>query len=249
MRPFKFTTVSTFVLFLTLTATARAQAGFEACGTLVSTTACTPLFELDAGAGQMVLANYGSFQVGDRVHVVGTLQPCETACLTGVCLFANTIDSCAPCNCTPTCFGTSPAVACPCGNTGGPINGCGNSVDAFGAELSAFGGASLSEDEMVIAAWRMPSSAAVVFQGTTNAESAFGDGKLCTGGSLIRIATRTNVNGACKYPVLGEPRLAFVGNVTSPGTRVYQIWYRDEASFCTSDTFNLSNALRIDWAL
>lgn len=92
---------------------------------------------------------------------------------------------------------------------------------------------------MLIVAWRMPSSASVLFQGTTSVESAFGDRKLCTGGSLIRVATRTNVNGSCRYPVLDEPRLALVG----------QVWYRDDAAFCTSEAFNLSNGLRIDWAL
>jgi hypothetical protein len=239
----------TFVLPILLAAAAGAQANFEACGTLVSTAACSPLFEFDAGGGYVVLTNYGSFQVGDRVHVLGSLQSCRTTCLTGACLLGNTIDSCAPCHCTPLCFGTSQTVACPCGNPGGPINGCGNSVDAFGAELSALGGASLSEDEMVIVAWRMPSSVSVLFQGTSSVESAFGDGKLCTGGSLLRIATRTNVNGACKYPILGEPRLALVGQVTTPGSRYYQLWYRDDAVFCTGATFNLSNAIRIDWAL
>lgn len=242
-------TAMAVVLAFVLAAGARAQAGFEACGTLVSTASCTPIFEFDAGAGYMVLMNYGSFQVGDRVHVVGSLQSCSTACSSGTCLFGNTIDSCAPCNCTSLCFGTSPAVACPCGNSGGPINGCGNSVDAFGAELSVWGGASLSDDETVIAAWRMPSSVSVFFQGTSSVDNVFGDGKLCIGGTLLRIATRTNVNGACKYPNLGEPRLALMGNVTSPGTRYYQLWYRDDAAFCSTATFNFSNALRIDWAL
>ena len=43
--------VLTIILLLALTATARAQANFESCGTLVGTAACTPLFEFDSGRG------------------------------------------------------------------------------------------------------------------------------------------------------------------------------------------------------
>jgi hypothetical protein len=31
------------------------------------------------------------------------------------------------------------------------------------------------------------------------------------------------------------------------GTRYYQAWYRDPASFCTSGNYNLSNAIAVEW--
>jgi hypothetical protein len=37
------------------------------------------------------------------------------------------------------------------------------------------------------------------------------------------------------------------GLVAAPGTRTYQVWYRNAAAFCTSSTFNLSNGLQIAW--
>jgi hypothetical protein len=38
------------------------------------------------------------------------------------------------------------------------------------------------------------------------------------------------------------------GNVTGAGTREYQVWYRNAASFCTASTFNLTNGLQLNWA-
>jgi len=31
-------------------------------------------------------------------------------------------------------------------------------------------------------------------------------------------------------------------------TRIYQVWYRNAASFCTSATFNFSNGVAAFWA-
>jgi hypothetical protein len=38
-----------------------------------------------------------------------------------------------------------------------------------------------------------------------------------------------------------------LGQVVAPGTLLYQAWYRDAAGFCTSATWNLTNALRLAW--
>jgi hypothetical protein len=35
--------------------------------------------------------------------------------------------------------------------------------------------------------------------------------------------------------------------ITAAGQRMYQIWYRDAANFCTTANFNLTNALVINW--
>jgi len=39
------------------------------------------------------------------------------------------------------------------------------------------------------------------------------------------------------------------GLITAPGTRTYQVWYRNAAAFCTASTFNLSNGVSIVWHL
>jgi hypothetical protein len=38
------------------------------------------------------------------------------------------------------------------------------------------------------------------------------------------------------------------GAVPAGATRTYQVWYRNAAAFCTSDTFNLTNGLVVTWA-
>jgi hypothetical protein len=70
----------------------------------------------------------------------------------------------------------------------------------------------------------------------------------CAGGSVIRLKTKTNVAGASSYPGAGDPAVSVKGQITSPGTRTYQVWYRNAAAFCTPSTFNLTNGLEIAWA-
>jgi hypothetical protein len=31
------------------------------------------------------------------------------------------------------------------------------------------------------------------------------------------------------------------------GVRLYQVWFRNSATYCTSSTFNLTNGLRVTW--
>jgi hypothetical protein len=95
----------------------------------------------------------------------------------------------------------------------------------------------------------MPNSSVLYFQGT-NAISGgvvFGDGLRCAGGSVARIAVATNVANASLYPGPGQPPVSVRGGVTSPGSRVYQAWFRDPAAFCTSATFGLTNGVRVVW--
>jgi len=93
----------------------------------------------------------------------------------------------------------------------------------------------------------MPNSSCLYFQGTTQISVAFGDGLRCAGGTVIRLATKTNVGGASQYPGAGNPPVHIKGAVSAPGTRTYQTWYRNAAAFCTPSTFNLTNGVLITW--
>ena len=98
----------------------------------------------------------------------------------------------------------------------------------------------------------MPANApALYFQGTSEQNnghgSVFGDGLRCAGGSIVRLGTQINANGASRYPDAGDPSISVKGMVTSSGTRTYQIWYRNTAPFCTSAGFNLSNGVEFVW--
>jgi hypothetical protein len=94
----------------------------------------------------------------------------------------------------------------------------------------------------------MPNSAALYFQGTTQVDAQFGDGKRCVGGSITRLGTKINSNGGSQYPGAAQPTISVRG-MDSPGAvRDYQVWYRNAApGFCTPSTFNLTNGLNVTW--
>jgi hypothetical protein len=154
---------------------------------------------------------------------------------------------------TQFCLGDGSGNACPCGNSGSAGNGCANSIVAGGAHLRASGTCSIGNDTLVLQGSGMPNSSALYFQGTTQLSgglgSLFGDGLRCAGGSVIRLKTVTNANNASLYPVAGDPSVSVRGMISSPGTRTYQVWYRNAASFCTASTFNLSNGVQLSWTL
>lgn len=152
-----------------------------------------------------------------------------------------------------TCFGDGTGTACPCGNFGTAGRGCASSVSASGALLEvASGTPSTIVDSILLRASGLPSTATCLFfQGTTLlAGSVFGDGLQCTGGTVVRLATKTASSGVAFYPngVLDAP-VSVRGLLTANGgRRGYQVWYRNAATFCNASTFNLTNGLRIDWA-
>ena len=149
------------------------------------------------------------------------------------------------------CFGDGSGAACPCGNFGAPGHGCANSVSASGANLSGSGFASLAHDSLVLEGVGMPSSSALYFQGTTlvggGLGAGFGDGLRCAGGSVIRLGTQSNASGGSQYPGVGSTAISVKGQVGAPGTRSYQVWYRNAANYCTTSTSNLSNGLLVAW--
>jgi hypothetical protein len=50
------------------------------------------------------------------------------------------------------------------------------------------------------------------------------------------------------YPSGADTPVSVRGMVLAPGTRTYQIWYRNAAGFCTPSTFNVSNGLFVVWS-
>jgi YVTN family beta-propeller protein len=151
------------------------------------------------------------------------------------------------------CSGDGSGTACPCGNAGAAGQGCANSINPSGARLSAVGGSSIATDSMQLRGSGMPNAAALYFQGTAQSSgglgSTFGDGLRCAAGTIVRLGTKTNAAGTSRYPETGDASISVRGLVTTPGTRTYQVWYRNSASFCTPATFNLSNGVQIAWGL
>jgi hypothetical protein len=151
------------------------------------------------------------------------------------------------------CSGDGSGTACPCANPGTAGAGCANSLDPNGARLDGAGTASLGNDTYQIAAAGMPDSTALYLQGSTQqnggAGSVFGDGLRCVAGSIVRLGIKTNAGGASQYPSIGDPSVSLRGGIAAPGTRRYQVWYRNAAAFCTPSTFNLTNGVEVTWVM
>lgn len=147
--------------------------------------------------------------------------------------------------------GMSTATVCPCGNNGAPGRGCGNSVNALGAVLWGNGLPSISNDTLLLSGSGMPNTAStVLLQGTLAMPPApFGDGLRCVAGALTRVYIRTANAGNIQYGynVPGQLPISVQGGVAFPGTRYYQIVYRNAAPFCTVSQNNTTNALSVAW--
>ncbi|MBI5362255.1 MAG: hypothetical protein HZA53_03685 [Planctomycetes bacterium] len=140
---------------------------------------------------------------------------------------------------------------CPCANFGALGRGCAWHGGPQGALLDGQG--VTQPDTLVLEASGMPAngSSTVFLKGDAleRAGLVFGDGIRCIGGQLIRLGSKSNVNGTARYPETGDASVSVRG-YTPPGSGevgYYQARYRNAATFCTSATFNATNALRIAW--
>ena len=150
------------------------------------------------------------------------------------------------------CLGDGSGAPCPCGNEvpAGTVAGCEHSAGA-GARLSRRGAAELTSDTLILDAKGLLSSTTGFFvQGTSEAGGGngtpFGDGRLCVSGTVRRLAPAATAVGGVASTQGGAP-LSVRGAVLAPGVRTYQFWYRDPQPFCTAETFNLTNGLRVHW--
>jgi hypothetical protein len=146
------------------------------------------------------------------------------------------------------CFGHLIQLQCPCGSA---MFGCANSAGTSGARLVPSGSSSLANDTFTLTASGMtPSTSVLFFQGSssTQAGTAFGDGVRCTSGTLVRVGTKTAVNGVAQYPGPGDAPISVAGQVPGAGVlRAYQALYRDLGNFCTPHAFNLTSGVRTRW--
>ncbi|MCY2959971.1 MAG: hypothetical protein NTY35_07370 [Planctomycetota bacterium] len=208
-------------------AAAPACAAQALASTLTFTAVCGQAYTIQVGNYSVTASLYGTFSV---TETPGT--------------------PCAP-PATPVCLGDGTGAACPCANNGTAGNGCGSSVNAAGGNLTSSGAASIAGDTLVLTGTGMPNSSALYFQGTSALGSglgvSFGDGLRCAGGSVIRLGTKANSAGASQYPAVGDISVSVRGLNSAGAARVYQVWYRNAAAFCTPSTFNLTNGLSLTW--
>lgn len=150
------------------------------------------------------------------------------------------------------CFGDGSGTPCPCGNASTPGDdvGCVNSTGE-GGKLEGGGLASVAADTFHLDASDVPSTNGIYLQGTLRANggagTVLGDGLLCVAGTLVRLAVVPSTGGSSTYPDTGDLAVSVRGNVQPGATHTYQLWYRDPAGWCTSATYDLTNALEVVW--
>lgn len=154
---------------------------------------------------------------------------------------------------TYVCAGDGSGTPCPCGNSSPPgaNRGCLQSF-GVGGRLRTEGFASLAQDSLALVLDDLPTTTSVLcFQGTSTANggsgAVFGDGLRCASGSVVRLGILVTSGGAARLPAIGSNPLHVTGGITAPGTRTYQAWFRNSASFCTPSTFNLTNGATLAW--
>lgn len=151
-----------------------------------------------------------------------------------------------------TCLGDGTGASCPCGNVGGAGRGCATSFGP-GARLSSVGAASVTNDALVMSVEGVSNTTVTFVQGSqagaAGAGAAFGDGLRCATGTVIRLGQKQAVGQFATYPETGDASISSRGAIPSHGgTRIYQVWFRNAAAFCTPATFNWSNGLAVTWA-
>jgi len=152
------------------------------------------------------------------------------------------------------CSGDGTAAACPCATPGAWNGGCPNSATA-GAILSGAGSAHTGNDTLALLVRDLPLNATVLYlQGSTQVNggngTVFGDGLRCVSGTILRLGTRPSSGGVSTwgFGAPGSPLLSVQSSVPSGGdVRLYQAWYRNAAPYCSTATYNLTNALEVLW--
>jgi len=193
--------------------------------------------------------------IGDACEIAAGAPDCNTNGIPDTCDIAggssldanaNGIpDECEGGNFTPYCFGYT---GCPCGNNSPPGSekGCTNS-SGIGARLLGSGNSSLSNDTVVLFCDGMQTNPgfALFFQGDVPVQVPFQDGFRCVTGNVIRLGTKSHA-GSTFYPQSGDPSVSVRGQVTLPGVRYYQVWYRNVFGPCGTGS-NLSAGLQVTW--
>lgn len=143
------------------------------------------------------------------------------------------------------CFGDGSDGACPCGNSSvaGSGEGCVNS-NGRGARLSGFGSTSVSADDLLMEASRLPvGTFALLFSGTqSQSGSTVGSGLLCAAGTNIRMGVRiAGQNGRATWGLGLAAQVGFLAG----DTRTLQVAYRDPVGSPCAAPFNYTSALQL----
>jgi hypothetical protein len=134
---------------------------------------------------------------------------------------------------------------CPCG-PGTLDSGCDIAQGTGGVKLAVVGQETTPQNRVTMTGSGFPTGVApavvVIRSGALGSPpSPFGDGILCIGSPVVRLAATAAAGGASTH-VFGHSAMA------GPGDFHYQLWFRNQpASFCGPESFNLSNGRTLTW--
>ncbi len=153
------------------------------------------------------------------------------------------------CEQTYTRYCTCEAGLGPCGNDS-PGTGCLNST-GVGGLLCGVGTTSVATDDLEMDATGLPPGApSLLFSGTAQVQTPFGDGLRCVSSSVVRLGVQTaNGSGIAYWGPGILNTLCTVHSIclSAGSTRHYQVWYRNAPVYCTPSTFNLTNGLSVTY--
>jgi hypothetical protein len=130
-------------------------------------------------------------------------------------------------------------------------HGCGNASDPAGAYLSVSGSVAPIDTILFDVVGMPPLAPVLFFQGEAGSPAIpFGDGALCTAGTITRLAIEfADSTGHVQHPTGADPAVSVSGATPSGSalTRTYQGWYRTSTPLCGPEVFNLTNGWRLTW--
>ncbi|MAF66403.1 MAG: hypothetical protein CMJ84_12195 [Planctomycetes bacterium] len=145
------------------------------------------------------------------------------------------------------CF--CPAPAAP--RVADPLAGCANST-GVGGRLEPTGSSSVGGSLALTASDLPPFQFGIVFMGSGNVLTPFGDGQRCVAPSTTGIYRYGILNSGAggSYSVgnvVAHANATFPapGHINAGDTWLFQSWFRDPAAWATSATFNLTNAVSV----
>lgn len=132
---------------------------------------------------------------------------------------------------------------------GAPYCVAGRNSTTVGADLTIQGTTSVAADNLQFVGVNLPNNTmALLFDGSVQVPlQTFGDGYLCTGGTMNRLRIYPgSASGVWNWP-LGNSSLPAVATLTVGTTTNFQLWYRDVGGPGGSG-FNLSSGVQVTFS-
>jgi hypothetical protein len=98
-------------------------------------------------------------------------------------------------------------------------------------------------NNLVLNAGAVPNNTGLFFYSQATMQTPFGNGTLCVGGSLLRLAGHLAVNNTLTHALDVQQPTSGAPPILAGSTHFFQAWYRDPAGGGAG--FNLSDGLEV----